>query len=123
MSVDKWGALPPLNVARWWAGSILLNSRRAFCFCGAQGPDNHLNSIEMLQTISEEKWTLLPVNDKIAKTYHVAAVPFQNKIFLFGGHPKAPYNMYGLSKEGELLEDLSDDALIPGGMCQGSFVA
>ena len=30
--------------------------------------------------------------------------------------------MYSISEEGEVVRDFSADRLIPGGMCQGSFV-
>ena len=44
VSVNKWVGLPPLNTGRQWPGSILLNSKRAFCFCGGD-LDEDLNSI------------------------------------------------------------------------------
>ena len=33
-SQNKWIDLPPLNIPRYEPGSILLPSKRAFCFCG-----------------------------------------------------------------------------------------
>ena len=47
--LNKWKEFPPLNTGRAWSGSILLQSMRAFCFCGTQGPFNLLNSVESLQ--------------------------------------------------------------------------
>ena len=35
---------------------------------------------------------------------------------------RASYNMYSFSEEGELLQDLTTDPLIPGYMCSGSFM-
>ena len=34
---NKWTTLPCLNTPRQSAGSILLPSVKAFCFCGSQG--------------------------------------------------------------------------------------
>ena len=45
VSVNKWVGLPPLNTPRQWPGSILLNSKRAFCFCGGLDEDEDLNSV------------------------------------------------------------------------------
>ena len=36
--VDSWKELPPLNIARRFPGTVLLQSMRAFSFCGTQGP-------------------------------------------------------------------------------------
>ena len=44
-----------------------------------------------------------------------------DRIFLFGGTNYASYNLYSLTEEGELIEDLSADPIIPGSMCIGSF--
>ena len=122
VSVNKWVELPPLNIGRHFPGSLLLKSRRAFCFCGSHGPQNRVNSIESIQLAWEGEWKTLPLNGKIAKTYHLAAVPYLSRVMLFGGASHASYNMYKLDEEGNLLEDLSGDPLIPGAMCQGSFV-
>ena len=48
VSINKWEGLPPLNTGRQWPGSILLKSKRAFCFCGGYNKDTDLNSIESL---------------------------------------------------------------------------
>ena len=34
VSRNKWVRFPPLNTARKWPGSIVLQCERAFCFCG-----------------------------------------------------------------------------------------
>ena len=39
----------------------------------------------MIQFDSVGKWTTLPLNDKIAKTFYLAALKFFNKIIVFGG--------------------------------------
>ena len=44
-----------------------------------------------------------------------------DRIILFGGCCHATYNMYSLSEEGALIDDLSADPLIPGEMCDGSL--
>ena len=116
----KWVVLPALNAARFWPESILLNSKRAFCFCGGQIVRN-LNSIESLNLESEGKWKTLPLNAKIPKTWQLAAVEYTDKIVVFGGHSLASFNLFILSREGELEQDLSNDPLIPGAMCRGSL--
>ena len=67
----------------------------------------------------EANWRTLPLDSRIAKTYHIAGVSFRSKIMLFGGVSSASYNMYALSEEGELVDDLSEDPLIPGFMVRG----
>ena len=68
----------------------------------------------------EGKWKTLPLNENIAKTWHLAGVEFQGRIVVFGGVSCVSYNMYTLSEEGELLDDLSADPLVPGFMVRGS---
>ena len=58
------------------------------------------------------------MDDKIRKTFSLGAV---DKIMVFGGSCSASSIMYNLSKEGELEEDLSDEALLPGGICLWSY--
>ena len=62
------------------------------------------------------------MQDKISKTFSFAAVTIQNKVLLFGGAENPFYKMYAFDEEGGLLEDLSADPLIPGWMCEGTFV-
>ena len=64
-----------------------------------------MSSIEATQLESGEKWRTLPLNFEIAKTCSLAAVPFLDKIMVFGGTPLAPYKMYSFSLEGVLLEE------------------
>ena len=118
---NKWGGLSCLNISRQWPGSILLKSMRAFCFCGNLGFGAILNWVETLQIESEAEWRLLPLEIKIAKTYHLAAASFHNKVLVFGGSNIASFNTLILSEEGDLLEDRSSDALIPGYMGEGSY--
>ena len=122
-SVDrnKWEALAPLITPRMWSGSILLKSRRAMCFCGTQG-NVEVNSIEKIELETESEWKALPRNEEIAQTGQLAAVSFHNKIALFGGIDHASFNMYILSEDGGLEQDLSSDPLIPGGMNQGTYL-
>ena len=84
VSKDEWRGLPPLNQPRYYSGSILLESKKAFCFCGGQATVN-LNSIECIQTDKDWKWQILALSDKIAKTSHLAAASFEGSIILFGG--------------------------------------
>ena len=51
----------------------------------------------------------------------MAGVSFQGEIYVFGGTSKTPYIMHKVSEEGEVLEDLSSLALIPGAMRWGSY--
>ena len=80
---------------------------KAFCFCGTQGYNTDLNSIETLEIGREGEWKTLPLNDTIAKTFSLACVQLEDKIIVFGGESAASYNMYILSEEGELVGDLS----------------
>ena len=73
---NKWKALPPLNTARQMPGSILLSSQKAFCFCGILEDSKKLNSIESLNTETDEKWKTFPPNNKIDLTFHLAAVEY-----------------------------------------------
>ena len=59
--MNKWIGLPSLNSARFWPGSLLLQSKRVFCFCGGQRYHN-LNSIEELDLEREGQWKTLPLN-------------------------------------------------------------
>ena len=120
---NTWVGLPPLNIPRQWPGSILLKSKRAFCFCGSQGNKYSVNSIEALETESDEWWRILPVDERMAKTYHLGAALFkEDEIVLFGGHQGTSFNMYLLDEEGQIIQDMSKDPLIPGWMCQDTFV-
>ena len=74
VSSNKWVELPRLNQVRYYPRSVLLPSRKTFCFCGRAIVA--LNSIEWLQMDQSDKWTVLPLNDKIAQTYQLAAASF-----------------------------------------------
>ena len=122
VSLQKWEELPSLNTGRQRPGSILLKSKRAFCFCGGNDMYTDLNSIESLEIEKETQWKTLTLNYQIAQTYHFAGVEFKNKIVVFGGHSyTSSYSAFIFSKEGELEQDLSQDSLTPEDMCQGSF--
>ena len=71
---------------------------------------------------SEAEWRLLPLKEQISKACHLTGVSFRRSILVFGGEDPASYRMYFFSEEGEMVEDLSSDPLILGGMCQGSVV-
>ena len=45
----------------------------------------------------------------------------KNQIVIFGGYHAASHNMFILTEEGELKEDISDGSIIPGTMCSASF--
>ena len=95
MRRNKWGKLPLLNTARRFPGSILLQSKIAFCFCGHhQGLRDYLNSIESLQLDWNGNWTTLPRDNRIAKTFHLAAASLFNSIVLFGGREYTSCRMY-----------------------------
>ena len=116
LSTNKWDGLPPLSIARQWPGSILLKSKRAFCFFGIQ-EISRLNCIESVEIETEPKWRILPINHKIEKTYQVVAVQFKKSIAGFGGNSRKANSMYILSEEGEREQDVSEDRVIPAKMC------
>ena len=78
--------------------------------------------METLQIDREAEWTLLPLNDKMPKSYHLGAVEFNNKILIFGGHPSKSLITHLVSEDGELEQDYSASSLVPGLICNGSFV-
>ena len=117
---NKWSNLPSLNTSRYSPGSILLQSMRAFCFCGC-GSESILNSIERLEPHQEGGWKTLPLNDKIAKTYYLAATEYGNKVVLFGGSSGTFYITYILSEEGELEMNLSFALHVSGLMRTGPY--
>ena len=106
MSTNKWAALPPLKTARIFPGSVLLESRRAFCVCGSKEGVG-LSSIESIEIEREAEWKTLPMNGKIIRTYNLAGVEFKQKIVLFGGVSIFSNKMQILSLEGDLEKDLS----------------
>ena len=59
IDLNMWRRAPPLNTARASPGSIVLQSKRAFCFCGRQGAERDLNSIESLEVEQKAAWRLL----------------------------------------------------------------
>ena len=61
ISSNKWKGLPGLSTARMRAGSVLLQSQKAFCFCGTQ-EHHQLNSIESLQIGLEQDWRTLALS-------------------------------------------------------------
>ena len=80
---NKWTVLPCLSVSRVCPGSVLLKSKRAFCFGGAQSLTVFLNSVETIELGREGMWTTLVLD--VAKTYQLAAVSFHSEIAVFGG--------------------------------------
>ena len=62
---------------------------------------------------------MLPLKDEFPGSFHLAAVSFQNNIFVFGGY--APPIMYIFTEEGDLVEDLSDKLGFPTEMGCGSY--
>ena len=110
-SSNKWVDLPSLNIGWKSPGSLLLQSKRAFCFCG----EYKFYTIETIQIDCEAKWkTLAFENTKVLLTNSLRGVSLFNSIVLFGGECTGPLTTLILSEEGELLRDLSDDPLIPG---------
>ena len=70
----------------------------------------------------QSEWCVLPLQEKLEKNYDMVAVPYLDKILLFGGRDNTSYNMYSFNQDGCLLHDLSHLAYIPGNMCNGSVV-
>ena len=107
IDTNKWSGLPPLNTARYLPGSVLLKSRRAFCFSGVNQKDEFHNSIESYELKKEGEWKTLPINDNIPQSYSLAAAMYENKVIVFGGSPNISFSTYILTEEGELEQDLS----------------
>ena len=81
-----------------------------------------MNSIETLELRSEGEWRTLPVNEKVQAFYHVGAVALKGSILVFGGYHNSEMCMMKFDEEGALLGDLSDDGLIPTGVCRVPFI-
>ena len=80
LACNKWFALPPRSLA----GRVLLESMRAFCFCGTHGFE--LNSIERVDIPKEGSWKELAIsNNEIPSTFHLTGVSYHSKIIVFGG--------------------------------------
>ena len=118
VATNSWAELPELNTARDTPGCILLESKRAFCFCGLKPTGICSNSIERLDTA---KWKTLPLNHQIQKTLHLGAGLFLGEIVVFGGTSYTPSITYKFSEEGDLLADLSAQSDIPEEMRSGVF--
>ena len=103
------------------SGTVLLKSKRAYCFCGFKVNKSCDNSIESIGTDTEEKWKTLPLSERLARTFHLDAVSLGGKLILFGGRSYESYHSYIVSEEGEIEKDLLVNPFIPGGMCSGSF--
>ena len=119
---NEWSPLPRLNKARQSPGSCLLKSMKAFCFCGFNEFSN-INSIEIFSIGNDDKWSLLPIDSRVAATQQLVAVSYEESIIVFGGTQLSTYCMYLFSQNGEFLCDMSSLPDIPGFMCQGVTVA
>ena len=64
---------------------------------------------------------MLPLDGRIQENHYLVAVHFQGQVIVFGG--EYDYNMYRFTEEGDLIEDLSRDPLIPGEMLWGSYTS
>ena len=67
-------------------------------------------------------WKTLPLNDKIALTFHLEAAELRGKILLFGGTSSESENVLEFSKEGELLNDFSVNSFCLGYSNYSSYV-
>lgn len=119
---EKWKALPQLNTARSSPGSCLLSSLRIYCFSGQQNCSTFVGSIETLHIHTDTKWKTLSFDERVANAYLLVGVSYEGKVLLFGGRFLSGHNMQSFSEEGEFVEDLSEDPLVPGYMTQGSVV-
>ena len=81
-----------------------------------------MGSIETLHIHTDTKWKTLPFDERVAKAYLLVGVSYEGKVLLFGGRFLSGHNMQSFSEEGEFVEDLSEDPLVPGYMTQGSVV-
>ena len=62
-----------------------------------------LNSIEQLQVSFHREWSLLPLDDRVAKTFEIVGVALQNKILVFGGTMRASICMHAFTEDGEFI--------------------
>ena len=122
MASNKWVDLPSLNFPRSRPGSLVLQSRTAFCFCGSLGYGSFLNSVESLELAVEGKWSILAVNSEMKQTLHLTGASFKGAIVVFGGPPLETSSMCILSEEGDFKADLSHLGQIPNSMCSGSYI-
>ena len=81
-----------------------------------------MSSIESMELDSDVKWRSLPLDPKINKSFHLLAVSFSSRVFVFGGVRNISFNMYSFNEEGDLEEDLSEDPMIPGYVGYSPFV-
>lgn len=70
----------------------------------------------MIDIGKQGQWKLLPLDERVAASYDLAAAVIENKIYVFGGRENTSYNMYAFNEEGELVQDFSDLVDIPGMM-------
>ena len=73
-----------MNIPRTLAGSVVLGSKKAFCFAGLDSKKIQ-ESVEFFQTDSKGKWKIVYIENVIGNTVNFASVYSQNKVLLFGG--------------------------------------
>ena len=81
VAINKWTTLAPLNIARNKPGTVVLESLRAFAFCGNQLSD--LPSIERAE--KGENWKIVAMNRKVASLSNLTLVSFRHSVLIFGG--------------------------------------
>ena len=99
---------------------MLLQSKRAFYFCGINGHERYLNSIETIQLETDEEWKVLSLDERIKKSYSLGAISFEGGILVYGGAAPSPQVMYTFTEEGKLEWDLSSQDYIPRDMISES---
>ena len=72
--------------------------------------------------MSGVEWKVLPLDERIAQTYHLVGISFEGNIIIFGGDSSVSFSMYLINENGELVADLSLDLNIPGRMCQRGVI-
>ena len=45
-SIESWTSLPPLLEPKYGVGSVMVESKRVFCFCGTRGRNQRLHSVQ-----------------------------------------------------------------------------
>ena len=82
---NKWNELPPLCVARESPGSVLLQSLRAYCFCGDhRGSAASLEYLEM--SIHETRWKTMKLDQIESQSCSsLVGVEYEKNVVVFGG--------------------------------------
>ena len=102
IAVNKWSGLPPLENPPFMSISVLLESRKAFIFCGYAR--RHL--VETLETDTELRWKTLPVKIGGIGFSMITCVSFQGSIIVYGSSSFKKSVTFVFEEEGLLMKEL-----------------